>query len=224
MAVVAAFVFSPLLTLPEAPNCWSNGDPIVSPICQRQLQTYRTLLSDGASAFWSNQEVAVASLAGLALVSSLVTALRRRYLPLLVFLSGAWFFGSLVVVDVIQEPNYLANPLHDWARQVGNMPNFGIFAFASMLLAVAGLTAYRRKEGLFSSLKAAVLLFAAPSVVLLEIGLLVVSPTSMATHVTNFAPSFLTNWVVLAVASLLTLWGIAKPLIAAVTRRTRATR
>ncbi len=206
--VIAALALSSAASLPQPPSgcTTAGGDPILSQRCVAENSQYRAAIASAAGGFWGFQAGVAVSFASLGLVV-LVSPWRRKALPSVGFLCGSWFYSSLALIDVIQEPNYISSPLHDWARVIGNpSPWFGLFAFEGMLLATISLMVLTR------SLAKPILYFAAPSVALLLLGIWAVSPISMALPVTNFAPSFLTNWVALAVASLLTLWGLGKPL------------
>lgn len=141
-----------------------------------------------------------------------------RDAALLTFAGGALFYGFYIVLDWLREeyPLALGYGIDPFAVSPTAL---GEAAFLSMAIAVAGLTVYRSNEGLWASFGDAVTRFAAPAIVALEVGLLLVSPSEMQRPVVNFTqllpfPSrvyriaILSNWLVLIVSSGIFVFGL----------------
>ncbi|MGD0319708.1 MAG: hypothetical protein ABSB56_08430 [Nitrososphaerales archaeon] len=143
---------------------------------------------------------------------------RLRSISLAVFVGGASAFWVLAALDLLGEE-------YAWWHNITQttfLPTIvlGETAFLSMVVAVASLTLYRSSEGLWVSFSAAMTRFAAPAVLLLEVGLVLVRPEFPPSEMVRQAAQFtkpltvggvylVSNWLVMTVASCLLVYGLA---------------
>ncbi|MGD0477931.1 MAG: hypothetical protein ABSB29_07180 [Nitrososphaerales archaeon] len=95
-----------------------------------------------------------------------------------------------------------------------NIHVIGVNATVALSVAISFILVYRLEQGLFTALSKAFTLFAAPAVMVFEIGLLFFGPFTMPLQAANFLvgsplASILTNWFLLVVSSGLFAIGLA---------------
>jgi len=218
LAVLALSVFYAVLALSSPVMSLPSGYRFASFVQEAGIQP----------AFWAYQSYAEIS-EGFAVVAFFLLLVlrvkthepsshapgRKAFLALSIVGISAFLFISLI--DILQEPKG-PSPIERWAVAVSTGPIhtyvFGWSGFACLLLATIGLTLYRSRLGVRRALMDSVTYMAAPSVLLLELGLLEVSPPIMASSMTLFLQplrisgvSLVSNWAAFVVASCLTLLG-----------------
>lgn len=143
--------------------------------------------------------------------------------------SGLAVFATLAFADVISigGPNlnligplilrdfYVAHVVDlGYAPGPFNISVIGVNATVALSVAISCMLVYRLEQGVLTALSKAFTLFAAPTVMIFEIGLLLFGPATMPLQATNFLvgsplASLLTNWFLLVVSSGLFAIGLA---------------
>ena len=144
--------------------------------------------------------------------------------------SGLLFFAVLAFADVISIGNanldllgplvlhnfYVAHVI-DLNHTPGpfNINVIGENATVALSVAILFMFVYRLEQGALTALSKAITLFAAPAVMVFEIGLLLFGPATMSLQATNILigsplAAILTNWFLLVISSGLFAMGLAR--------------
>ena len=152
---------------------------------------------------------------------SLGTGVRR--ISFVAFLVGVIAFGSLAVIDILQEPK---PPIASWAASVYkynggpiSVREFGLLAAACLTIALVGFALHRSRLGIWKSAKDSIAYVAAPFGVFLTSGFLLFSRHTMTYHIAGFlAPleiagiPLVSNWFVFVVSAGIVGWALLRRL------------
>ena len=230
-------VCSPLKSFPTAPACINVGGVSQVDRCRSMMAQYEAELVSDSFPIWLYQSfIEVAEGLSLGALILAMSTLKRpgcawldkpRALPRQVKLTGATIAASGAVIFVVVAvldwksniPSYIAGSSLLIGAQTGTITaglgQLGTRGLAVMFAGICGFILFRLDRGLWSASRDALLRFAAPLVLILEVGLLVLAPLSMFDHAIAYLKlqeggvQILSNWFVLIVSAILTLLGLA---------------
>ncbi|MGD0318959.1 MAG: hypothetical protein ABSB56_04625 [Nitrososphaerales archaeon] len=230
---------SPLKSFPATPTCGDRGvvGRAASKACIGMMAHYKAELLSDSFPIWLYQSfIEIAEgLSAVALILALFMLKRPRwswldehlalprlvkYLGAITAVSGGLAFVTAAVLDWRSNiPSYTAGSSLLIGAQTGTttagLGELGARGLAVMLAGICGFILFNLDRGIWSASRDALLRFAAPLVLFLEVGLLVFAPLSMFDHAVAFLKlqeggiQPLSNWFVLIVSASLTLMGIA---------------
>ena len=212
LACALFFLYSPVVPYPTGdPTCGTNKNLMTPATCEASAQKFlaQGLMAQASSdwhlyVMWGAVGFAVlGAVLSLHLLRSRFKSERASGLTGLVILAPYLVFATLYLLMVGMLYEYLISNVTVYAMNdvspLGNFGLYGAFAVFLFLMASGCLVVFYLGRGFWGALVRVLRVFAVPGVLLLEFVVLTWDRQEMGIHVTNFAPAWLNNWVVLTV-------------------------